>query len=87
MNRRKFINLIGCGCLSFGIHGCSVAPITDRKQLKLIPESKLNAQAAAIYEQVKKKEKMSEDLKTLKEIKDIGNKKVFAIDTYLKKKI
>ena len=82
MNRRKFINLIGCGCLSFGIHGCSVAPITDRKQLKLIPESKLNAQAAAIYEQVKQKEKMSKDSKTLNEIEEIGKKMVYSIDTY-----
>ena len=53
MNRRKFINLIGCSCLSFGLHSCASAPITERKQLKLIPESKLNAQAAAIYEKVK----------------------------------
>ena len=82
MNRRKFINLIGCGCLSFGIHGCSVAPITDRKQLKLIPESKLNAQAAAIYEQVKQKEKMSKDSKTLNEIEEIGKRMVYSIDTY-----
>ena len=74
MNRRKFINLIGCSCLSLGFHGCASAPITDRKQLKLIPESKLNAQAAAIYEKVKKKEKMSDDKKTLNEIKDIGKK-------------
>ena len=54
MNRRKFINFIGCSCLS-RLAGCSTAPITDRKQLKLIPESKLNAQAAAIFEKVKKK--------------------------------
>ena len=57
MNRRNFINLIGCGCLSLGLHSCTTTPITDRKQLKLIPENKLNAQAAQIYEQVKKKEK------------------------------
>tara|TARA_B100000579_G_scaffold435097_1_gene457524 strand:+ start:861 stop:1682 length:822 start_codon:yes stop_codon:yes gene_type:complete len=82
MNRRKFINLIGCSCLSFGIHGCASAPITDRKQLKLIPESKLNAQAAAIYEKVKEKEKMSDDLKTLNEIKEIGKKIEFSIGEY-----
>ena len=68
MNRRKFINLIGCSCLSFGLHSCATAPITERKQLKIIPESKLNAQAAAIFEKVKKKEKMSDDKKTLDEI-------------------
>ena len=82
MNRRKFINLIGCSCLSFGLHSCTTTPITDRKQLKLIPESKLNAQAAAIYEKVKEKEKMSDDKKTLNEIKEIGKKIEFSISSY-----
>ena len=50
MNRRNFINFVGCGCLSLGFSACTNAPITDRKQLKLLPESKLNAQAAQIYE-------------------------------------
>ena len=66
MNRRKFLNYVGCGCCSLLIPACTSAPITDRKQLKLIPEYRLNAQAAQIYEKVKKKEKMSNDKKTLK---------------------
>ena len=74
MNRRKFLNYIGCGCSGLMINGCSTAPITDRKQFKIIPEAKLNAQAAAIYEKVKKKEKMSTDKKKLNEIIDIGKK-------------
>ena len=82
MNRRKFINLIGCGCLSFGLHSCTSAPITDRKQLKLIPEAKLNAQAAAIYEKIKEKEKMSDDLATLNQIKEIGKKIENSVNTY-----
>ena len=55
MNRRNFIQILGCGCLSFGLNNCASTPITDRKQLKLIPEHKLNAQAASIYEKIKKK--------------------------------
>ena len=47
-----------------GLNSCTTAPITDRRQLKLIPESKLNAQAAALYEKVKLKEKMSDDKKS-----------------------
>ena len=82
MNRRKFINLIGCSCLSFGLHSCATAPITERKQLKIIPESKLNAQAAAIFEKVKQKEKMSDDKKTLDEIKNIGKKIEYSIGEY-----
>jgi len=82
MNRRKFLNYIGCGCCGVMINGCSTAPITDRRQLKIIPESKLNAQAARIYEKVKEKEKMSDDLKSLNEIKDIGKKIEESISEY-----
>ena len=64
MNRRKFLTYISCGCCGFMMNSCSSTPITDRKQLKLIPESKLNAQAAQIYEKVKEKEKISKDTKT-----------------------
>ena len=82
MNRRKFLNYIGCGCCGVLINGCSTAPITKRKQLKIIPEAKLNAQAAAIYEKIKKKEKMSDDKKKLNEIKDIGKKMEDSISEY-----
>jgi Zn-dependent protease with chaperone function len=82
MNRRKFLNYIGCGCCGAMINGCSTAPITDRKQFKIIPEAKLNAQAASIYEKVKKKEIMSKDKKTLNEIKKIGRKMEVSISEY-----
>ena len=82
MNRRKFLNYLGCGCCGVMINGCSTAPITDRRQLKFIPESKLNAQAAQIYEKVKDKEKMSDDIKSLNEIKNIGKKMEESISEY-----
>ncbi|MDB3949977.1 M48 family metallopeptidase [Candidatus Pelagibacter sp.] len=82
MNRRKFLNYIGCGCCGAMINGCSTAPITDRKQFKIIPEAKLNAQAASIYEKIKEKEKMSDDKKTLNEIKNIGKKMQDSISEY-----
>ena len=82
MNRRKFLNYIGCGCCGVVVNGCSTAPITKRRQLKIIPESKLNAQAAQIYEKIKIKEKMSDDKKTLKEIKDIGKRIEESISEY-----
>ena len=82
MNRRKFLNYIGCGCCGVVINGCSTAPITDRRQLKIIPESKLNAQAAIIYEKVKEKEKMSDDIKSLNKIKDIGKRMEESISEY-----
>ena len=82
MNRRKFLSYAGCGCCSIMINSCSTAPITDRKQFKIIPEAKLNAQAAQIYEKIKEKEKMSDDLKSLNEIKKIGSKMELSISEY-----
>ena len=82
MDRRFFLKTLGCGCLSLGISSCTTVPITDRKQLKLIPESKLNAQAAQIYEKIKKKEKLSNDINQLNEIKTIGKKIEYSISEY-----
>ena len=82
MNRRKFLTYVSCGCGSLLLHSCTSAPITDRKQLKLIPEAKLNAQAAQVYEKIKKNEKMSDDTKTLNEIREIGKKMEDSISEY-----
>ena len=85
MNRRKFLNYVGTSCCGIMINGCSTAPITDRRQFKIIPESKLNAQAAQIYEKIKEKETMSKDLKKLDEIKEIGMKMEDSISEYFYK--
>ena len=82
MNRRKFLSYVGCSCCSLVLPSCSTAPITERKQLKLVSEAKLNAQAAQIYEKIKEKEKMSDDKKTLNEIKEIGKKMENSISEY-----
>jgi predicted Zn-dependent protease len=82
MNRRKFLSYIGCSCGGFLLPSCTTAPITERKQLKIIPEARLNAQAAEIYEKIKEKEKMSDDKKTLDSIKNIGKKMENSIDEY-----
>ena len=85
MDRRKFLSYVGCGCCGFVLNACSTAPITERRQLKIIPEAKLNAQAAAIYEKVKEKEKLSKDIKTLNEIKNIGSRMEDSISEYFYK--
>ena len=73
---------MGCGCASFGLHACTSVPITERKQLRLIPEAKLNAQAEQLYEKVKEKEKLSKDITTLNKIKNIGSKIENSITEY-----
>jgi len=82
INRRKFLEIFGgcsCGLL---ISSCSNAPITKRKQLKLLPESSLNRQAAQIYQNVKKKTKLSDDKKQLDEIKEIGSRIEESVSAY-----
>jgi len=82
INRRKFLEIFGgCSC-GFMIASCSTAPITDRKQLKLLPESTLNRQAAQLYENVKRKTKLSDDKKQLDEIKEIGGKIEESVSAY-----
>ncbi len=77
---------MGCGCGSLLLTSCyTTAPITERKQLKIVSEAKLNAQAAQIYEKIKEKEKMSNDTKTLNEIKDIGKRMENSISEYFYK--
>ena len=81
MNRRKFLSYVGCGCGGLILNACSTAPITDRRQFKIIPESKLNAQAAQVYEKVKEKEKLITD-SNLTQIKEIGKKMENSISQY-----
>jgi len=82
MNRRKFLGYFGCGYCSLLIYQCTTVPITDRRQLRIIPESSLNRQAAQIYEKVKSKEKLSDDLNQLNEIKEIGHRIEEAVSEY-----
>ena len=80
--RRKFLEIF-CTCIcALMIASCSTAPITERKQLRLIPESTLNNQAAQIYEKVKQKTKLSDNKKKLDEIKEIGSRIEKAVSSY-----
>ena len=80
--RRKFLEIFCTSICALMIASCSTAPITERKQLKLIPESTLNNQAAKIYEKVKQKTKLSDNKKKLDEIKEIGSRIEKAVSSY-----
>ena len=82
MNRRKFLTSVCGSCCGFFLTSCTTAPITERRQFKIIPEAKLNAQAAQIYEKIKEKEKMSNDSNTLNNIKEIGKRMENSIGEY-----
>ena len=74
INRRKFLGLISCGCCSIILPSCSTVPITERKQLSIIPEARINQQAATAYENFRSKAKLISSGKQLKEIKEIGKR-------------
>ena len=82
INRRKFLGLFGCSCCSIILPSCSTVPITERKQLTLIPESKINNQAAAAYEQFKIKTKLIKEGPQLKEVIEIGKKIEVAVSAF-----
>ena len=82
INRRKFLGLFGCGCCSIMLPSCSTVPITERKQLSIISESRINNQAAIAYENFRSKNKIINDGKQLKEIKNIGKKMEMAVSSF-----
>ena len=81
-NRRKFLGLFGCSCCSILIPSCTTVPITERKQLSIIPESRINRQAAAAYEQFRSKSKLITSGAQLNEIRQIGQKMEKSVSTF-----
>ena len=82
INRRKFLGLFGCGCCSLILPSCSTVPITDRKQLSLIPEATINNKAAAAYESFKLKTKLINEGSQLQEVKNIGKRIEVAVSSF-----
>ena len=85
INRRKFLGLFGCGCCSLLLPSCSTVPITERKQLSLISEARINQQSAAAYEQFRSKSKLIKTGSQLSEIKLIGRKIENSVTSFFQK--
>jgi predicted Zn-dependent protease len=85
INRRKFLGYFGCSCCSLILPSCTTVPITERKQLSLIPESRINRQAAAAYENFRSKAKLINNGSQLKEIRDIGKKIEISVSAFFEK--
>ena len=85
INRRKFLGYFGCGCCSLLLPSCTTVPITDRKQLSIVSEARINRQAAAAYENFRKKSKLITTGSQLKEVTDIGKKMEFAVSSFFEK--
>jgi len=86
INRRKFLGLFGSGCCSLLLPSCTTVPITERRQLSIIPEATINRQAAAAYENFRSKTKLITSGPQLKEIKEIGKKMEIAVSAFFNNK-
>ena len=86
IKRRKFIQLFSCSCCSLLLPSCSSVPITERKQLTIFPESRINNQASVAYEQFKTKTKLITTGKQLNEIKEIGKKIEYSVSAFFNNK-
>ncbi len=85
INRRKFLGYFGCSCCSLILPSCSTVPITERKQLSIISESRINRQSAIAYENFRNKSKLITKGKELNEIREIGRKMEIAVSAFFKK--
>jgi len=85
INRRKFLGYFGCSCCSLLLPSCTTVPITERKQLSIVSESRINKQAATAYENFRSKSKLITTGSQLKEITDIGKKMEVAVSSFFNK--
>ena len=58
--------------ITFAIAGCSVVPITGRKQISILPESEMIAMGLASYEEFMKENPVSSDKVNSTVVKEIG---------------
>ena len=86
INRRKFLGYFGCSCCSLILPSCSTVPITERKQLTLISEDRVNRQAAAAYENFRSKSKLITSGSQLNEIKEVGKRIENSVSAFFESK-
>ena len=86
INRRKFLVLFGTGCCSLLLPSCSTVPITERRQLSIISEGRINSQSATAYETFKTKTKLINSGSQLNEIREIGKRIEFAVTAFFNSK-
>ena len=85
INRRKFLGYFGCSCCSLMLPSCTTVPITERKQLSIISEARINRQAEKAYENFRSKSKLITSGAQLEQIRNIGRKMEFAVSAFFEK--
>jgi predicted Zn-dependent protease len=83
MIRRKYKILYTAFALLF-IAACATVPLTNRQQLKLIPEIELLSMSFQQYDQIKKDSKISTDKKSVALLMSVGERISKAADDFIK---
>lgn len=77
-----FKKIITLFILGLFIYSCATVPVTGRRQLKLVPNSELLPMSYDQYQQVLKKEELSDNEKWVSWIKEVGNEIKIATEQY-----
>lgn len=65
------------------IYGCAKVPVTGRRQLSIVKNSKILPASFDQYEQVKKESKLSEDAEQVALVKKVGHRIQTAVEKYM----
>ena len=71
--------------LLYNLTSCSTVPITERKQLSIISDARINRQAAQAYENFRSKSKLVTAGAELRNIRDVGKKIQVAVSSFFEK--
>ncbi|GAA5021671.1 peptidase M48 [Marivirga lumbricoides] len=77
---KKFIYAL---VLTFVFVACSKVPLTNRKQLSLVPDSQLMASSFSSYNDVLKESKLSNNTQQTQMIRNVGQRIQSAVERYL----
>lgn len=64
--------------------GCSTAPVTGRKQIKLLPESTMRSQASSAYRDILRKAHVDRSSSKARTLKRIGRRIQAAVEAYFR---
>lgn len=83
MNKRRFSKIV-CGLILVILTGCATVPMTDRRQLTLVPAGELNRLSVESYGKVLKESTLSTDPKQIDLVQSVGKRLAAATEKYLR---
>jgi predicted Zn-dependent protease len=75
---------VGLILLLGGILSCATVPLTERRGLRLLPESELVSLGLQQYSEVLKKSKLSNDVQKVQQVREVGKRIARAAEEFLR---